>query len=1002
MVSDVNIKILVAYHKPAPLFKSEVLIPIHIGRELSATPTHNEPLAHEWLQEHMIGDNIGDNISSKYHQYHELTALYWAWKNYNVLGNPDYIGFMHYGSLLSFTNEKIDVSDNLDDIVIKTQILNNHIINNKTCRYDLLTAEMASSESLYSPDSTTPSTVKSAPPYFLDVIQNIIERLYPQYINDLHTFIKIDNIEHSDIFIMKRELFFKYAQFIFDVLRECEKKTDSEQYHAFSLYCKYVKSFYLYRLNLYTNACKVYGANINEELLNRHSKNPQETAIYESSSSKKLCVFPAFNKNNIPVVLACDNNYAPYGATTINSIIQNSNPDNNYDIILFHTDISATNQEKIYSLARKKENISIRIIDITNTVEDFKDNLYIHNFYSFSTYYRIFIPSICSSYKKILYLDTDMVVCKDIASLYQLDVSDYLLAATPDLAVICQSNIGKKMPDRPLSYKEYFRDVLGIENINQYFQAGVLLLNVDAFRKENLFEKFISKFQTIKNPFYVDQDILNSICYGRVKFFNPVWNHITHIKNCNYFKGFIPEYLFQQFIHARQNPSIIHYTGPEKPWHNPHWILADQFWKYATSTPFFEILMYAILTNYESKHINSENWTIDLDTVVYSRFYEKKSRTHLLQKFLCKLPCKNWRKKLNGIISRRSRMLNKAKQLIDKYTNDYKASPAITEVEYINGSNLFDVQYYSSKYGIEAKYCITHYCEKGWEKGFNPNPIFNTREYAHLNNCSENPLLHYIVQGRQLGHYVCSTPRHEASEGDIETYWSSCPEIRSKQVVYTCITGNYDKLINHRYIHPEWSYVCFTDNDKLLEKKRIGVWEIRRLEKSDLNNILNNRYHKLLPYDIFSNKVERSLYIDANGNILTPYIFNKIQTSKLPILVPIHFSTACSYQETEWYKRHYPQYRTEADNLLRLLKQDEFPKLYGMTENNIIFRDHSDVEIQKVMRLWWSILKKFVPRDQLSFSYVLWKSGISPIDISIPNARIDLNNFVFYPHSTHK
>lgn len=94
-----SIKILVGYHKPAVLLKDDILTPIHLGRALATEASKDGAMSqrdYQWMLDNMIGDDTGDNISKENRKYCELTALYWAWKNYDKLGNPDYIGFMHY------------------------------------------------------------------------------------------------------------------------------------------------------------------------------------------------------------------------------------------------------------------------------------------------------------------------------------------------------------------------------------------------------------------------------------------------------------------------------------------------------------------------------------------------------------------------------------------------------------------------------------------------------------------------------------------------------------------------------------------------------------------------------------------------------------------------------------------------------------------------------------------------------------------------------------------
>ena len=85
----------VCHHKPGPLFKDEIFIPIHVGAANS-----NQVLPD------CIRDDVGENISRKNASYCELTAIYWAWKNVEA----DYYGFFHYRRLMNFKSEKKPVS----------------------------------------------------------------------------------------------------------------------------------------------------------------------------------------------------------------------------------------------------------------------------------------------------------------------------------------------------------------------------------------------------------------------------------------------------------------------------------------------------------------------------------------------------------------------------------------------------------------------------------------------------------------------------------------------------------------------------------------------------------------------------------------------------------------------------------------------------------------------------------------------------------------------------
>lgn len=84
--------VLIATHKPCVLPTESLYLPVHCGRAVSQLNTS----ALHWMESHTIGDNTGDNISDLNPYFCELTALYWAWKNYEHIGSPEQIGLCHY------------------------------------------------------------------------------------------------------------------------------------------------------------------------------------------------------------------------------------------------------------------------------------------------------------------------------------------------------------------------------------------------------------------------------------------------------------------------------------------------------------------------------------------------------------------------------------------------------------------------------------------------------------------------------------------------------------------------------------------------------------------------------------------------------------------------------------------------------------------------------------------------------------------------------------------
>ncbi|MDE6571191.1 MAG: DUF616 domain-containing protein [Alphaproteobacteria bacterium] len=218
-------------------------------------------------------------------------------------------------------------------------------------------------------------------------------------------------------------------------------------------------------------------------------------------------------------------------------------------------------------------------------------------------------------------------------------------------------------------------------------------------------------------------------------------------------------------------------------------------------------------------------------------------------------------------------------------------------------------------------------------------------------------------------------------------------------VVYTCITNGYDNLIQHTYTNQDWDYVCFTDNTKLLQRNRVGIWQIRPLAFSASDHTKNARWHKTHPHVLFP-EYQASLWIDSNGDILTPHIFDLATHKNQSLMIPYHFSRDCIFDEANAVVKYHKDSPENVNNVVYYLESNQMPRNYGLNETNIIFRRHHDPKIIHLMDSWWHHIENYSKRDQLSLSYVLWRAGIAVADISFPNARTDIQNFAFITHTS--
>ena len=182
------------------------------------------------------------------------------------------------------------------------------------------------------------------------------------------------------------------------------------------------------------------------------------------------------------------------------------------------------------------------------------------------TMYRLSIPRVLEGVDKCIYLDSDIVVEGDVSELDEIDVEGMLIAGVKD---------GVQLdPRADKMVKE-----LGIPSIDHYVNAGVLIMNLEEFRKEGLTERLeLVGYET--DYYFKDQDVLNSICYDKTKLIPLRYNALTtylNLKDDNYHKMYGEE----EYERASREPVIVHYITCEKPWGNKYVKEACRWWAYA-------------------------------------------------------------------------------------------------------------------------------------------------------------------------------------------------------------------------------------------------------------------------------------------------------------------------------------------------------------------------------------------------------------------------------------
>ena len=135
--------------------------------------------------------------------------------------------------------------------------------------------------------------------------------------------------------------------------------------------------------------------------------------------------------------------------------------------------------------------------------------------------------------------------------------------------------------------------ILKIKNPYNYFQAGVILFNLEEFRKTYSTDEML-KFASSYDWELLDQDVLNVLAQDKVKFVDMSWNVMFDWRNIRISEiiSRAPKYLHDEYVQAHNAPRIIHYAGPDKPWQDPSADYAELFWKYSRKTVFYEQVIF--------------------------------------------------------------------------------------------------------------------------------------------------------------------------------------------------------------------------------------------------------------------------------------------------------------------------------------------------------------------------------------------------------------------------
>lgn len=569
---DMKIKIFISMHKPSFVPENKYLIPIQMGAAIADKRFENT-----------FHDDEGENISAKNRCYCELTAQYWAWKN---CPDEDYYGFWHYRRFFSFNeNEKSQAGECITHEILNYDSMEKSCIDEKhiedVCKnYDMILPRPW----VCCEDGRQMTTYEQWCKHFnkddLDIAVKVIIKRFPEYYDAAMDVLQADSIPVCNMFIMKKELFQEYSNFLFTVLEDVESLIDQKLYNPEEY--RTLGHLGERMLAIFARYVELTKPDVDICYLER--------TIYDDT--RPVAKVKHLVKDNcVSVMLACNDIYMPYTDVLLQSICDNADDKYFYDVVILHRDITEYNQTMAKNIFVRKKNMLLRFADVTRNFEKYA-KVHVDRHLTLETYYRFLALDVFEGYDRVLYIDCDTVVNADLADLFFTEMEDEYIAATRDYDLIAQCVYNKEW------YREHVLKYINIDDFFNYFQAGVILFNLKNMKKE-FSSEMLFNVALSRNWHFHDQDVLNSLLNGHIKYVENKWNVFSLLDEKSPRRELLLKALAadfaQDYKNSRKNPAIIHFAGVPKVWNDTSVDLGYIFWQYARRSPFYERLIYDLI-----------------------------------------------------------------------------------------------------------------------------------------------------------------------------------------------------------------------------------------------------------------------------------------------------------------------------------------------------------------------------------------------------------------------
>lgn len=266
------------------------------------------------------------------------------------------------------------------------------------------------------------------------------------------------------------------------------------------------------------------------------------------------------------IVFAGNHRFVPYLGVAIYSILKHASSKQTIRFSILGNGLLQSDRRKLEGLCRGKD-AGIEFVEVDAC--RFADAP-LNRFASHEPYFRLLIPDLFPESKRALYLDGDILVCDDLCTLFESDLKGQPLGACDDVSAT------KHMERMGLS---------------RYFNSGVLLMDLEIWRREQLFAKLMQALRERREDLkYEDQDLLNVQFADRFTPLDLRWNVFSIFFSKSIDTSFFSPVELNSVL---ENPGILHFAGKFKPYFiENHPLLRKMYYQDARMTPFSDQLLW--------------------------------------------------------------------------------------------------------------------------------------------------------------------------------------------------------------------------------------------------------------------------------------------------------------------------------------------------------------------------------------------------------------------------